>query len=153
MAAPLWSPVASSKPPTRSRVGLFMEKMLYRSGTDGLAGHIESTYGLAVAAVRELDLGVYRVGRSDGTRWAARIFPASRAVEAAREKAEILDWLAQEGLPAERCAHAEPVSVHAGQPVLVTDFVRGRKATATPEVFQGLGELLGRLLKAVRRVR
>jgi methyltransferase (TIGR00027 family) len=145
MAAPLWSPVAASKPPTRCRIGLFMEKMLYRSGTDALAGHLEATYGLPVAAVRELDLGVYRVDRTDGSRWAARVFPASRSFDAVQEEAEILDWLAREGLPAERGAHSQPVSVLAGQPVLVTDFVSGRQVAATPEVFRALAEILGRL--------
>jgi Ser/Thr protein kinase RdoA (MazF antagonist) len=119
--------------------------MLYRAGTDALASHLEATYGLPVAGVRELDLGVYRVDRTDGTPWVARVFPASRPCGAARDEAELLNWLAQQGLPAERCAHSQPVSVLAGQPVLVTDFVSGRQAAATPEVFQALGEMLGRL--------
>src|SRR5262249_40535199 len=117
----------------------------YRSGTDALAGHLGATYGLPIAAVRELDLGVYRVDRTDGTRWAARVFPASRSFEVVQEEAEVLHWLAQQGLPAERSVDSQPVSVLAGQPVLVTEFVSGRQAAATPGVFEALGEILGRL--------
>ena len=145
MAAPVWSQPTPSKPATLSRVGLFMERMLYRSGGDSLADHLESTYGVPVAHTRELDLGVYRVDRADGTRWVARVFPATRSAEAVRADAEVLDWLADHDIPAERCADRQAVSVHANQPVMVTEFVPGRKAAATPSVFQDLGELLGRL--------
>ena len=145
MAAPVWSQPTPSEPATLSRVGSFIERMLYRSGSESLAGHLESTYGVPIAHTRELDLGVYRVDRGDGTRWVARVFPASRSAGAVRADAEVLDWLANHDIPAERCAHQQAVSVHANQPVMVTEFVPGRKAAATPSVFQGLGELLGRL--------
>jgi methyltransferase (TIGR00027 family) len=145
MAAPLWSPPQSSGRPTDSRVGAFMEHMLHRAGAETLPAHIESAYGMPVVRARELDLGVFQVVRADGTRWIARVFPASRSTEAAHLDARVLDWLAGHGVPAERCAHERPVSVHAGQPVLVTQFVPGRQAAATPAVFEDLGRILGRL--------
>jgi Enoyl-(Acyl carrier protein) reductase len=45
-----------------------------------LRAHLETRYGIAVDAVTELDLGVWRVGRADGPDWVARWFPARRTI-------------------------------------------------------------------------
>ena len=119
--------------------------MLYRVGIDTLGDHLTSTYGVAVTAIKELDLGVFLVERADDARWVARVFPSSRTPEASNREAVLLDWLADKGFPAERCAHSRPVSRHHGQPVLVTEFVAGTRAPATPEAYRALGRLLGRL--------
>jgi methyltransferase (TIGR00027 family) len=145
MAAPIWRTAVEPEPVSRSRVGLFVERMLYRSGEDTLAGHLASTYGVPVKRVRPLDLGVHRVDRADGSRWVARLSPVCRPPEQVQADATVLDWLASSGFPAERCVDPRPVSVHEGQPVLVTAFAPGRMATSDPSTFEALGRLLGDL--------
>jgi methyltransferase (TIGR00027 family) len=127
VAVPLWAPASDAQPRTTSMVGRFIEEMLRRAGTDTLGGHLETTYGVPITGTRELDLGVHAVERSDGSRWMARVFPAARTTAAVRADAAALGWLAAAGFPAERCADPEPVSIHEGQPVLVTEFLPGCK--------------------------
>lgn len=110
-----------------------------------LAGHLDRCYQAGVAAVEELDLGVYRVERASGAPWVARVFPATRPLAAVEGDAEILRRLERGGFPAERCADLEPVSSLEGRPVLVTEFVPGRRAGPGRRTFAVLGELLGRL--------
>lgn len=145
MATPVWSAPDAGALPTLNLVGRFTERMLYRAGSDTLADHLASTYGVDVRATRELDLGVHRVERADGSTWIARVFPATRDPKATERQAATLGWLAEEGFPAERCADAHPVSSHQGQPVLVTRFAGGRKVKAAPAGYTALGELLARL--------
>lgn len=145
VATPIWAPVSRDLRPTTGALGRFLEGMLHRAGTDTLASHLEATYTVPVAALRELDLGVFRVERADGTTWVARLFPAVRTVEAVRGDAATLFWLAAHDFPAERCADPQPVSVHDGQPVLVTELLSGRKAPANPTIFKALGRLLASL--------
>jgi hypothetical protein len=38
-----------------------------------LTQHLQDRYGLAVAGLTELDLGVYRVDHADGAPWVARV--------------------------------------------------------------------------------
>ena len=116
-----------------------------RSGQDTLPAHLEARYGIQVAQMTELDLGVYRVGRRDGPDWVARVFAADRPVAAAEGDAALLRHLEQEEYPAERCAAQEPVSAHGGQAVLVTRFVEGTQADGSRRTFGRLGSLLGRL--------
>jgi methyltransferase (TIGR00027 family) len=145
VAVPTWAADPDQQAPTRSTVGRYLDRMLYRAGRDTLAAHLENTYGTPVVDTRELDVGVHRVERADGKVWIARVFPAARALEAVRADAATLDWLSGEGFPSERCADPEPVSLHDGQPVLVTQFLPGRKAPANPGTFAGLGALLATL--------
>lgn len=112
---------------------------------DGLAGHLAERYGTAVTGLTELDVGVFRVDRAEGTPWVARVFPAERPLAEAEGDATILRGLERGGFPAERCAHAEPVSELAGQGVLVTGFLPGAKADGSGRTFAYLGALLGRL--------
>ncbi len=143
--APVWAPPPRSSPESAGAVARFMERQLYRCGADTLAEHLQSTYGMPVTGTRELDLGVFRVDRADGSSWMARILPASRPVEATRVDADLLAWLAEIGFPAERPAGPEPVSLHDGQSVLVTQRVPGAAPPPEPGILERSGRLLGRL--------
>jgi len=57
----------------------------------------------------------------------------------------VLRFLERRGFPAERCAHAEPVSTLGGRAVLVTGYLPGKRPSASPAVWCKLGDLLGRL--------
>jgi Ser/Thr protein kinase RdoA (MazF antagonist) len=96
-----------------------------RRGVPELGAHLERTYGIAVAGVDQLDLGVYRVDRADGPAWVARVFPAGRPRERVDGDAAILRLLARRDYPAERVAADQPVSALEGQPLLVSEHVAG----------------------------
>jgi methyltransferase (TIGR00027 family) len=145
MAAPVFVPPEPGVPPTAGRIGLFVEQMLSRRGGDTLGAHLEDTYGVPVTATKELDLGVHRVERADGSTWVARVFPTSRPLDAVRGDAALLDWLVGAGIPAERVAAPNPVSVHQGHAVLVTEFAPGRHPAASPTLFEQLGAHLARI--------
>jgi Ser/Thr protein kinase RdoA (MazF antagonist) len=119
--------------------------------SEQLRSHLESRYGIRVAAMSELDVGVYRIDRRDSPSWVARLFPTARPTEAVTGDAEILRFLAEQGYPAERCATVEPVSDIDGQGVVVTEYVdavpRGQRRAAIREAggLRQLGEMLGRL--------
>ena len=115
-------------------------------GLQGLARHLERHYGIDVTARVDLDNGVVRVSHTAGE-WVARVFPEARPMEAVAGDAEILRRLADRGIPAERCAHDEPVSVLDGQAVLITDWIRGANARndVSGETLFALGDLLGRV--------
>jgi Ser/Thr protein kinase RdoA (MazF antagonist) len=116
-----------------------------------LRAHLETRYGIRVAAMTELDLSVWRVGRVAGPDWVARAFPARRSAEAVAGDAAILRYLAARGFPAERCAADEPVSVLGGRAVLVTEWAspvprhQRRDAIRAAGGLSHLGALLGRL--------
>ena len=122
-----------------------------RSDAQRLQPHLESQYGIQVAQISELDVGVFLVGRPDGPSWVARLFPPVRPVAAAAGDAEVLRFLAEHDFPAERCATPEPVSVLDGQGLLVTEHVaavpRTERRAAIRDLggLRRLGELLGRL--------
>jgi Ser/Thr protein kinase RdoA (MazF antagonist) len=116
-----------------------------------LRAHLEARYGIAVDALTELDLGVWRISRADGADWVARWFPARRPAEAVAGDAAILRYLAAQGFPAERCAADEPVSVLDDRSVLVTEWAdpvprpERRDAIRAAGGLGRLGALLGRL--------
>jgi Ser/Thr protein kinase RdoA (MazF antagonist) len=122
-----------------------------RSGLDRLPSHLETTYGIEVTRVSELDRGVFRVDQRGGATWVARLFPVSRPVELAHGDAEILRGLEAIGFPAERCAAREPVSTLDGQGLVVTRFVPGVRRDQRRAAFRdagglrAVGELLARL--------
>jgi len=123
----------------------FAARTFSRAGLDTLPAHLERSYRIRVARLTELDVGVYRVERRDGPDWVVRVFPASRPVEAADGDGAILRFLADHGFPAEQCAATPAVTVHEGQPVLVTEFVAGTRPHPGEQAFFQLGDLLGRL--------
>jgi len=116
-----------------------------------LRAHLETRYGIAVSAMTELDLGVWRVGRAEGPDWVARWFPVRRPAEAVAGDAAILRYLAGHEFPAERCAADEPVSLLGGRSVLVTEWAdplprqQRRDAIRAAGGLSHLGALLGRL--------
>ncbi len=147
VALPVWSPSAASatQTATRSRVGTYLERMLYRPDTAGLSDHLNTVTGVAVKSTKQMDLGVHRVDLVDGSRWIARLFPATRPLDAVEGDADVLRWLEENEFPAERCASLQPVSMFAGHPLLVTSFVSGGRVRPTTETFTSLGHLLARL--------
>ena len=120
-------------------------RMLEPPRVDGLGTHLEDRYGVEVAEVVPLDLGVFRVDRRDGSRWVARVFAAGRPLAGVEEDAAILRGLERAGFPAERCAHPEPVSEFLGQGVLVTGFLDDHGPLRPGRPAALLGYLLGRL--------
>jgi hypothetical protein len=123
----------------------YIEQTFHRSSGDRLAAHLEGRYGIRVASTTDLDVGVVRVDRHDGPSWVARIFPAARPLAAAKGDARILQALERQGFPAERCATADPMSVHEGQGVLVTELIPGTRPDGRGRTFGVLGALLGAL--------
>lgn len=119
--------------------------MLEPPRVDGLDEHLEERYGVEVASVVALDIGVFRVDRRDGSRWVARVFAAGRPLTGVQEDAAILRGLERAGFPAERCAHPEPVSEFLGQGVLVTEFLEDHGPLRPGRSAAILGAMLGRL--------
>lgn len=115
------------------------------AGYENLGPHLESTYDIRVSSVTRLDGGVFRVDRDDGPSWVARVFPVERGIEAVEGDADILRFLEEREYPAERCAHADPVSTLAGRGVLVTHHIDGNPAGDSETTAHELGTLLGRL--------
>jgi Ser/Thr protein kinase RdoA (MazF antagonist) len=112
---------------------------------DDLTRHLRAAYDVGVVGIDRLDVGVFRVVRDDGPSWVARVFPAARSLAGVQGDAEILRALERAGFPAERCAHADPVSTFAGQGVLVTEFVEPATPLRPGRPAAILGLLLGRL--------
>lgn len=117
-------------------------------GIDGLTTQLEAAYGIEVSAVHPLDGAggrVLRVDLAGGRRLVARIFSEHRPQDRVAGDVAILRAVEDQGYPAERCAFDEPVSMLAGQPVLLTTFVRGKPSAITVEHERDLADLLGRL--------
>ena len=127
------------------RIGTVIRDVYRRPGTDAVPGHLESRYGIEVDSVTTLGPGVLRVDRRDGPPWVARADLLSRPLQRAEDDAEVLRLLADAGFPAERCAHAEPVSEFDGRAIVVTEFVRGEAWPDTAEARRELGAMLGRM--------
>jgi Ser/Thr protein kinase RdoA (MazF antagonist) len=121
--------------------------MFRRTGVDTLPAHLEEVFGIAVAKVQQLDVGVFRVDRRRGTPVVARLFSARRPHVAVLGDLAVLEQLRAAEFPAERPFGPEPLSIHAGQSVLVTHFVRKAPKPAWPagDPVVALGALAGRL--------
>src|SRR4051794_40371136 len=110
-----------------------------------VAAHLETTYGIGVAATSEIEPGgnVFRVERSDGgPAWIARVFPDARSRAAVEGDAAVLRYVAEHGFPAERCAHDAAVSTMGDRHVLVTELVVGANGRPDRSVamFDALGD-------------
>ncbi len=116
-----------------------------------LVSHIGERYGFRAQTLFTFDQDVVLLRRDDGPNWVARVFGPERPLPRVAGDAEILDWLAVHGYPAERCATADPVSELNGSTVLVTEAVSGvprakrRAAIKDAGGIRGLSELLARL--------
>jgi Ser/Thr protein kinase RdoA (MazF antagonist) len=115
------------------------------TGIPTLATHLNNSYGIDVAAMTEMDLGVIRVDRHDGPSWVVRIFPKTRPLEDVRRDSDVLERLERGGFPAERNAAPGAVTTHDGQGVLVTQFIPGDRPKPGGRTFAYLGSLLGAL--------
>lgn len=122
-------------------------RMYRRQGVDTLPAHLEEVLGIAVSKMQQLDVGVFRVDRLTGTPVVARLFSARRAHAAVLGDLAVLEQLQAAGFPAERPFGSEPLSVHEGQSVLATHFVRGAPKSVVPagNPIVALGSLIGRL--------
>jgi methyltransferase (TIGR00027 family) len=145
VAAPAWEPACGDALPTRGRIGRYLEATMHRFGSETLAAHLADGHGLRDPSLRERDVGVFEVKCADGRRMIARVFPHARPQQAAARDAKLLSDLHDAGFPAERLGQPVTVSRHAGQGVLLTEFVTGRQLASAPSTFRVLGELLGRL--------
>ena len=122
-----------------------------RPAKDLVAEHLEACHGIRVTRLAQLDLGVYRVDRSEGPPWVARVFPAVRPHDATAGDAEILDLLAEHGFMAERPAAPDPLSTMDDRAVLVTEHVPAvppgerREAIRASGGLRRFGEMLGEL--------
>ena len=120
-------------------------------GPERVAQGLEARYGISVEGVFPLDEATWRVVRSDGGDWVARVFPAARAAAAVAGDAAILALLERLDYPAERCAAPDPVAAIDGDRVLVTGFVAPvapslrRQTIRESGGLQALGELLAGL--------
>jgi Ser/Thr protein kinase RdoA (MazF antagonist) len=116
-----------------------------RARLEKLKTYLGRHYGIKIVGLERLDRGVYRVDRSDGPTWVARIFRARRPIEQVEGDAEVLRFLEENDFPAERCACPNPVSTPGGSGVLVTRFVEGTPPDQSERTLRALGEVLGRL--------
>lgn len=115
--------------------------------SDGLPAHLQRTYGIEVSEITQLSphgAGVFRVDRTDGPPWVARLFhDGGRPVESVLGDVEIMRHLEAHGFPAERVADDEPLSRLDDHDVLVTLHAPG-KAGAGAHQAEALAEMLGR---------
>jgi Ser/Thr protein kinase RdoA (MazF antagonist) len=124
-----------------------LARMFRRQGVDTLPAHLEEVFGIAVTKAQQLDVGVFRVDRLQGTPMVARLFSARRAHAAVLGDLAVLEQLQAAEFPAERPFGPEPLSIHQGQSVLVTHFVRRapRSLVPTADPIVALGAVVGRL--------
>lgn len=124
------------------------EAQFRQTGIGALPAHLAATYGIDVDGIASLEPhgdGVIRVDRRDGPPWIARVFASSRPREYAEGDVGLLRHLEEQGFPAERCAHPEPVSIHEGQTIVVTEFVDGQMLPRDAAGQGAAAEMLGRL--------
>lgn len=124
-----------------------LQRMYEREAVDTLPGHLEDNFGIVVTKLTQLDVGVFRVDRSDkGTPLVARLFSQARPPALAEGDLAALQYLAEIAYPAERPFGARPLTQHKGQSVLVTEFVtEAPKPKRPPYPIVRLGAMIGRL--------
>jgi len=113
-----------------------------------LLAHLRDRYRTEPVGASRLSVHktyVFRVDRSDGDPWVARVFPPARPRAAVEGDAAILRFLERHDYPAERLAHDDAVSDFGGSAVLVTRLVEGVQLPDGAAKFAIMGELLGRL--------
>ncbi|MGI8412820.1 MAG: aminoglycoside phosphotransferase family protein [Solirubrobacteraceae bacterium] len=124
-----------------------LERMYQREGVETLPTHLEEAYGIAIAKVSRLDVGVFRFDRSDkGTPLVARLFSKGRPYAAAEADLAVLRYLAEVEFPSERAFGDDALTSHEGQAVLMTEFVKEvAKAKRPPYPIATLGARVGQL--------
>jgi Ser/Thr protein kinase RdoA (MazF antagonist) len=124
-----------------------LQRMFQREGVEALPARLEENYSITVAKLTRLDVGVFRVDRSDkGAPLVARLFSRFRPYALAAGDLAVLRYLAEVGFRAERPFGDEPLTSHDGQALLVTEFVKeAPKAERPPYPIVRLGAMIGRL--------
>ncbi len=124
-----------------------LAQMHHRVGVDTLPAHLEKTCRITIAKVQQLDVGVFRVdSRERPLPLVARLFSAARPYAAAEADLAVLSYLAEVDFPAERPFGDAPLTVHDGQAVLVTGFVKQvPKPKRPPHPIYTLGARIGQL--------
>ena len=127
------------------RIGTVIREVYHRPGASALPAHLEEHYGVRVTATARLAEGVLRVDHDAGPPWVARMMLTSRPLARTEQDAGVLRFLERQRFPAERCAHASPVTELGGRAVLVTGYLPGKHVPGSPAAWRRLGGLLGRL--------
>ena len=124
-----------------------LQRMYHREGVDTLPTHLEKARGITVTRCLRLmwacsgSIGAPRACRS--WRGCSRRRGSYAAAEA---DLAVLSYLAEIGFRSERPFGEQPLSSHAGQAVLVTEFVKEvPKAQRPPYPVVRLGAMIGRL--------
>ena len=124
------------------------ERLFHKPSADRLLVHLRDRYGIdatVATTVSQHNDHVFRVDRSDGDPWIARVYPPARPRVGAEGDAAILRFLERRDYPAERLAIDDAVSDLDGASVLVTGFVDSGELPDASEKIAMLGDLLGRL--------
>jgi Ser/Thr protein kinase RdoA (MazF antagonist) len=123
-------------------------RMHHEPVPERLLTHLRDRYGVDPVAATKISVHktyVFRIDRSDGSPWVARVFPPARPRAGVEGDAAILRFLERQDYPAERLAAGDAVSDLDGSAVLVTRFVDGTRLPDGAAKFAIMGELLGRL--------
>jgi Ser/Thr protein kinase RdoA (MazF antagonist) len=121
------------------------------SFVEQLPAHLEATYGVSVKKMAPLEPwgpeGAQRVDLESGESWVARPHPPARPFEEVVGDAELLRFLEAHDFPAERLAHAEPVSRYGTGSVIITTLLPGKNCRGdnSPATINGIGRMLGLL--------
>ena len=124
------------------------ERLSHAPSADRLLAHLQDRHSVEVTAVTKISQHndhVFRVGRSSGDPWIARVYPPARPQAGVEGDAAILRFLERHDYPAERLAVDDAVSNLDGASVLVTGFVDGEDLPDGQEKMSIMGGLLGRL--------
>lgn len=124
-----------------------LHRMFHRDALDSLPTRLEKNYGIDVAKLTKLDVGVFRVDRPRREPpLVARLFSSLRPYALAEGDLAVLRYLAQVGFPAERPFGDQPLSTHEDQALLVTGFVRKAPTSKRPaHPIPRLGAMIARL--------
>ncbi len=123
-------------------------RMHHEPVPERLLAHLRDRYGVEAVAATKISVHktyVFRIDRSDGSPWVARVFPPARPRAGVEGDAAILRYLERQDYPAERLAAGDAVSDLDGSAVLVTRFVEGVQLPDGAAKFAMMGELLGQL--------
>lgn len=124
------------------------ERLFHEPSADRLLAHLRDRYGVGATAATKASQHndhVFRVDRSDGEPWIARVYPPARPRVGVEGDAAILRFLERQNYPAERLAADDAVSELGRASVLVTGFIEGRALPDGSEKIAMMGDLLGRL--------
>jgi Ser/Thr protein kinase RdoA (MazF antagonist) len=115
-----------------------------QTSPEKLKEYLEDCFVIKIQKTNILDLNVHRVEIDDGPTWIVRIF--TQSYKEVEDLAKILEYLQQQGFPAEACVSQKPVSdFSSDERILITGFAEGSRPERNRRTFRRLGQLLGRL--------